>query len=566
MTRGAAPYCGSAATGDFLAKLKFIVGRWHVLTSERATRAFRTGFRYGGGQALVVIQPGSLVELWRVTQACVDADKIIIPQAANTGLTGGSTPMGDDYDRGVVLVSMSRIAGLHLIRGGQQVVCLAGCTLHELEKALKNVNREPHSVIGSSCIGASVIGGICNNSGGSLVRRGPAYTELALFAKLDGGGRLVLVNHLGIKLGSTPEEILERLESGQFAEVGVESPPDRRASDQGYAHRLREVASDVPCRFNADPGRLYEVSGSAGRVIVFAVRLDTLPKDRETRVFYVGTNDPAILTKMRQDILSGFKNLPVAGEYLHRDAFDLAAHYGKDTFLAIRLLGTDRLPQFFRLKALADRVGLPSDRILQGLSRLFPDHLPRRMWTFRARYEHHLLLKMAGEGITEARQYLGETIARNRADYFECTGKESEKAFLHRFATAGAAIRYRTIHAHEVKELVAIDVALRPNDSDWAWELPQHLAAQIKRTVKYAHFFCYVFHFDYLIKTGGDAEAIKAELLELLDARGAEYPAEHNVGHLYRAKTALEAHYRALDPTNSFNPGIGKTSKVRGWC
>jgi D-lactate dehydrogenase len=39
-------------------------------------------------------------------------------------------------------------------------------------------------VIGSSCIGASVIGGICNNSGGSLVQRGPAYTEMSLFARL----------------------------------------------------------------------------------------------------------------------------------------------------------------------------------------------------------------------------------------------------------------------------------------------------------------------------------------------------------------------------------------------
>jgi D-lactate dehydrogenase (quinone) len=52
-------------------------------------------------------------------------------------------------------------------------------------------------------------------------------------------------------------------------------------------------------------------------------------------------------------------------------------------------------------------------------------------------------------------------------------------------------------------------------------------------------------------------------MLEILDARGAEYPAEHNVGHLYRAKPALKAHYESLDPTNSFNPGIGKTSRAR---
>lgn len=52
---------------------------------------------------------------------------------------------------------------------------------------------------------------------------------------------------------------------------------------------------------------------------------------------------------------------------------------------------------------------------------------------------------------------------------------------------------------------------------------------------------------------------------ELLDARRAEYPAEHNVGHLYVAKPALAGFYQSLDPTNTFNPGIGHTPRGRGW-
>ena len=51
----------------------------------------------------------------------------------------------------------------------------------------------------------------------------------------------------------------------------------------------------------------------------------------------------------------------------------------------------------------------------------------------------------------------------------------------------------------------------------------------------------------------------------LLDERGAEYPAEHNVGHLYVAKPALKNHYQKLDPSNSFNVGIGHTSKLKHW-
>jgi D-lactate dehydrogenase len=202
----------SAKDDGFIATLRTIVGPRHVLTREAQTRRFRTGYRFGGGRVLAVVRPSTLVEQWRVLQECMKAGKIVIMQAANTGLTGGSTPDGDAYDRDIVLVNTMRIKAVHLIEGGRQVVCLSGATLDQLEKVLKPLGREPHSVIGSSCLGASVLGGICNNSGGALVRRGPAYTQLALFAQVDPDGQLQLVNHLGINLGEAPEEVLRRLD------------------------------------------------------------------------------------------------------------------------------------------------------------------------------------------------------------------------------------------------------------------------------------------------------------------------------------------------------------------
>ena len=59
--------------------------------------------------------------------------------------------------------------------------------------------------------------------------------------------------------------------------------------------------------------------------------------------------------------------------------------------------------------------------------------------------------------------------------------------------------------------------------------------------------------------------ALKEQMLELLRARGAQYPAEHNVGHLYEAPETLKRFYRENDPTNSMNPGIGKTTKHKYW-
>ena len=166
---------------DLLRRLRDVVGSRHVLTGTRATERFRRGFRSGEGDALCVVQPATLLELWRVLDAAVQADKILILQAANTGLTEGSTPSGR-YDRDVVLINTRRMDKIHKLHHGRQVLAFPGATLFALEKLLSPLGREPHSVIGSSCIGASIIGGVCNNSGGSLVERGPSYTELSIYA------------------------------------------------------------------------------------------------------------------------------------------------------------------------------------------------------------------------------------------------------------------------------------------------------------------------------------------------------------------------------------------------
>lgn len=546
-----------------LSALRKAVGQRHVMTADRQTRRFATGFRFGSGPVLAVVQPGTLIEQWRVLQACIAADVIIILQSANTGLTGGSTPHGG-YDRPVVIINTLRIRGLHMIRDGEQIVCLPGTTLFDLEKQLGRIGREPHSVIGSSCIGASVFGGVCNNSGGALVRRGPVYTELALYAQVGSDGQLRLVNHLGIALGDDPETILARVEKGDFTAADISD--SGRASDDGYAAHVRDIDAGTPARFNADPSRLFEASGSAGKVALFAVRLDTFAKEPQSATFYIGTNDTAELTALRRAILGGFASLPVSGEYIHRDAFDIAAIYGKDMYLAIKHLGTDRLPRLFALKGRVDAIakGL-SDRLMQAVSRLFPNHLPQRMRDFRDRYEHHLILKMAGDGISEARAHLEKTFPSGSGDFYECTPKEAEAAFLHRFAVAGAAVRYRTIHPQDVEDIVALDIALRRDDRDWFETLPADVTTPILHKLYYGHFFCHVLHQDYIVRKGTDPMALEHRMLELLDARGAEYPAEHNVGHLYVAKPALADHYQTLDPTNAFNPGIGHTARHKGW-
>lgn len=554
-----------------LAKLRAIVGKKHVLVGTPRTRRFATGYRYGSGPVLAVVRPATPLEQFEAFAACIKAGVIVIAQAANTGLTGGSTPFGS-YDRPVVIINTMRIGGIHLISGGKQVVCLAGATLYDLEKVLDPIGREPHSVIGSSCIGASVVGGVCNNSGGALIRRGPAYTQQALYARVNEAGEVELVNHLGIALGEEPVSILARLAAGGFGYTEVHEA-SAAASTADYAAQVRDIAAQSPARYNADPDRLFEASGSAGKVMVLAVRLDTFAKDAETATFYVGTNDPDELDALRRQMLSTCKELPVSGEYIHRNAFDVAAEYGKDVFVAIERFGTDRLPRFFAMKSWVDGAAtqlkiLPrhfADRALQAISRLLPSHLPPRMIEWRSRYEHHLILKVAGAGIEEARGVLDQLFPTSDGAYFECTPPEARKAFLHRFAVAGAALRYRNINAARVGEIIALDIALRRNDRSWLEQLPADIAEQIDTTLYYGHFFCHVFHQDYVLKPGVDPEELEHRMWAILDQRGAKYPAEHNVGHLYPAGPEQAEHFRKLDPLNCLNPGIGHTSRDRCW-
>ena len=555
---------------EIIEQLKSVVGHKGVLSSKSKTAYYRSGFRSGFGGSVGVVFPKSLIELWETLKVCVDANCAIIMQATKTGLTEGSSPSGFDYDREVVIINITRIKKIILLDAGKQVIAFPGSTLHELEGELSSIKRAPHSVIGSTTIGATIVGGIANNAGGALCKRGSSYTELSLYARVNEEGNLELINHLGIEnLGETPEEIFENLEKGSFSKEDIQGM-DKAASDREYQNRIRNIDAEIPNRYNADPNRLYEVSGSAGKVVAFAVRVDTYPMPKEKKVFYLGTNNPSDFSKLRKDILKNFSELPEMCEYMNREIFDTAKKYGKDVFLSIKHIGTKRLPKLYAIKSnmeyYLNKIPLVPkflpDQILYYLSRLFPEHLPKRLIDYRNQYEHYLILDMSDEGIEEARKYLEkEWSSLDGVGFFECNEDEQKSALMHRFAAAGAAIRYQTIHQRKTEEVLALDIALLGNDTEWMEKIPDEIKEDLDLSLYYGHFMCHVFHHDYILKKGTNIKDVKENLLKRLDQKSAKYPAEHNVGHMYKADETLQKHYRELDPTNTFNPGIGFTDK-----
>ena len=73
------------------------------------------------------------------------------------------------------------------------------------------------------------------------------------------------------------------------------------------------------------------------------------------------------------------------GDYVHRDCYDAAKKYSKDTFIVIEKLGTSFLPTLFEIKRSVDIITskvnfLPdhfSDRLMQFISKVWPNHLPK---------------------------------------------------------------------------------------------------------------------------------------------------------------------------------------------
>ena len=554
-------------------KLSKIVGKENILLKDEEIKPFVTGIRIGEGKARAVVSPKNLLEMWEILKIAVENNIIIIMQAANTGLTGGSTPDGSNYDRQIIIINTLKIDKIIKINNATQIIAFPGSALYKLEEILEIDNRTPHSIIGSSCIGASVIGGVCNNSGGNLLKRGPAYTQLSVFAQVDSKGQLKLINNLDINLGNSPEEILTNLENENFTKEDVFSS-SKVASDQEYQSRIRDISSSEPARYNSDKRRLYEASGCAGKIAVFAVRLDTFKKEKKKKVFFLATNNPNNFTYLREEILSNSEYLPDMAEYMHKSFFDASSKYCKDNFLILRNFGTRFLPKLFSIKRridnylkylkLSDR--FISDKLLQNLSIIFPNHLPIKIRDLGNKYQHFLILVVSDGAITQVEDILAND-KKNNLDYefIECNKNEGELLLLHRYVAGGAPKRVKIMDKENVGNIMAFDVALPRNCKNWYEIINNDVLKDMAYEFKMGHFFCMVFHWDFILKKDSDPIKVKEKMLNLFKKINAKFPAEHNVGHLYNAEIDLVKHYKNLDPTNSFNSGVGKTSKNKNY-
>lgn len=149
-------------------QLADVVGREHVLTDPDVVLPFaRDWTGRWSAEPLAVVRPGSTDEVSAVVSACAAAGVPLVPQGGNTGLVGGSVPVGS----GAVVVSTRRLTGhgeVDPVR--RQVVVGAGLTVADLH-AMASRHDLAYGVDLASRETATVGGTVATNAGGVRVVR-----------------------------------------------------------------------------------------------------------------------------------------------------------------------------------------------------------------------------------------------------------------------------------------------------------------------------------------------------------------------------------------------------------
>ena len=115
--------------------------------------------------------------------------------------------------------------------------------------------------------------------------------------------------------------------------------------------------------------------------------------------------------------------------------------------------------------------------------------------------------------------------------------KKKVKSFTSSICSASAIGRYHSLNINEVGEMMSLDVAFQEMKNIGLNNYPRRSMIKLKRNLLLIILSCTTPKLYF--KKGINAENLKNQLLESYIKRGAEFPAEHNVGHEYKANDTL---------------------------
>src|SRR6185436_350591 len=128
----------AALDPELLARLSAIVGPQHALTDPDLQLPYLREWRdMYAGCASIVLRPGTTEEVSKILALACEHGIPVVPQAGNTGLVGGQTPM-----HGEILLSVGRLKRVRALDPvGYTMTVEAGLTLAEAQAAADGVDR-----------------------------------------------------------------------------------------------------------------------------------------------------------------------------------------------------------------------------------------------------------------------------------------------------------------------------------------------------------------------------------------------------------------------------------------
>lgn len=178
---------GSVTAAD-VSYFRSVVGSAHVIDDSSALLTYNTDWmRKYHGRSRLCIRPGRTEDVQAVLAHCHARQLPIVPQGGNTGLVGGSVPLGDE-----IVLSLSRMAAVTAFDPSSgAIVCEAGCVLQALDAHLA-----PHGWTVPLDLGAKgscqIGGNVSTNAGGlRLLRYGSMHANVLGLTVVAADGRLL---------------------------------------------------------------------------------------------------------------------------------------------------------------------------------------------------------------------------------------------------------------------------------------------------------------------------------------------------------------------------------------
>eukprot|EP00929_Paragymnodinium_shiwhaense_P023701 TRINITY_DN14781_c0_g1_i1.p1 TRINITY_DN14781_c0_g1~~TRINITY_DN14781_c0_g1_i1.p1 ORF type:complete len:663 (+),score=158.98 TRINITY_DN14781_c0_g1_i1:125-2113(+) len=551
---------------EVTAKLEGIVGSGNVKKNY-----YQKGSRLGAGTALAHVSPGTLQETIDVLKACVAADVAVLPQGANTSLTGAAVPRDSDCDRPTVVINMRRLKKIMPVgKEGHQVLCYSGAGIFDLKDLLASeYNRDSHSVLGSLFLNPSVGAGIAYGSGGTQIRKGPAYTDRALYLRVCKDGSIELVNTLGLKDGGDAVAFLEGKTSLDTSDLDPNCKLP--ASWPDYATNVRTLTGEV-ARYNADT-RGEDCKRSEGKVMILASIHDTFPMPKRSRTFWISCKDMESVNAIKTQVaLKSEICMAQSCEYMNRNTHNGVDSAGRLLVHVINIVGMKRVEPLWNLKLFVESIPLPftniiCDKFLWWFNNLGPHPLPQPLRELGRLYDHHLLVQFSeySDGEIERLQCeldkFVEQQPRGAVKYHMCHGSEESMAQLWRFVVAPA---FRTYVIGRGMQGLSIDFAM-PKNAKARPVLPEEQYPIAERWT-YSHFGCNVYHEDLVFGNEVNVHEAKHVIKHAIEEAGGKLPAEHGHGTEYKAPSDTQQRWKKMDPLNVMNPGVGGMSNYKNYA